>query len=86
MTPHPPNPSYVSFLAIFRGGTCELYKNGLPFGVIKGGVFIPHKDAIPDVSLLESVRNAVDVVSPVKSTPKRKWWHWFWGGERWWEA
>jgi hypothetical protein len=40
---------YVSFLICFRN-EAEVYRNGLPIGVVRNGVFEPHQHKLPDGS------------------------------------
>ena len=62
---------YKSFLICFHPNQTELYKNGLPIGVIRDGQFKVHQrkladgsavDIRPDLPLLDSVIEAINQI------------------------
>lgn len=57
--PEPPAPEYVrpagagdmtSFLICFHDDRANIYREGLPLGVLQGGVFVPHRHKLPNGS------------------------------------
>jgi hypothetical protein len=61
--------NYVSFLICFRT-TAEIYRNGLPLGVVRDGRFEPHEYTLPDGSKREVALDtalAAQVIKAVNS-------------------
>lgn len=65
--------SYESFLICFHEQHTDVYRNGLPIGIIRNGVFEVHEHTMPDGSkhpvkidpvLAERVRVVTELLTP----------------------
>lgn len=65
------NDEYKSFLVCFHDGHTDVYKNGLPVGIIRNGQFFVHKQRMADGSekeieidtdLLQAVYEALEKI------------------------